>query len=314
MSLYPISISETNYIAKGVEADFRVDGRDNLSFRDFSIVTGVVSQTYGSARCRLGSLGKGTDVLVGIKAEIGNWTPGEPDNLFGKRGKIVCNVQISPISSQFFSGRSSDDLEIELTQILANSISLEQSSIDLEQLCIIEKQAYWILYVDALVLGYDGNIIDTLFYATRAAFSDIQLPKVVVESVLDEETNTEHQAFEIIDDPSALRPFNDWENIPMSVTSYIIGKRYVVDCSVQEETISTARITVTINKNGDICSIHKGDMKTGISPSLLQNILSISKRIGVDLVSAQSAKIENAKLSKDDSEIPDTSLTFLNLF
>ncbi|PVU95740.1 hypothetical protein BB561_001638 [Smittium simulii] len=314
MSFSPISISETDYISKGIEKNFRLDGRENLMYRDFTVVTGVVSQTYGSARCRLGHLGKGSDVLVGIKAEIANWTPGDPETEAGDIGKIVCNVEISPIAAQFFVGRSSEEFALELSHLLTRAISGPQSGLDFKQLCIIPKQAYWVLYVDALVLGYDGNLIDPLLYATRAAFSDLLLPKVIVESVLDEDTKVEHQAFEILDDPSAVQTLNGWENIPLAATFYIVGKRYVIDCSVDEEAISSARVTVTANQNGEICSVQKGNFKTGLSPSLLGEILTISKKLLPSLVLSQNAKLEQLNLAKSDSSAPETSFTFLNFF
>ncbi|PVU87157.1 hypothetical protein BB559_006199 [Furculomyces boomerangus] len=312
MSLYPISVSEIDFISKGVEEGFRADGRDNLLYREFSLVTGVVSQTYGSARCRLGNVGKGTDIIVGIKAEIGNWIPGEIET--ENKGKIVCNVDISPIASQFFSGRSAEDLSIELSQLLTRTLCGPQCGIDMESLCIIPKQAYWIIYVDALVLGYDGGIIDPLFYATRAAFSDTKLPKVVVESIMDEGTNIEHQTFEIVDDAEATSEIKGWNNIPLAVTMYAIGKRYVVDCSIEEETVSTARVTVSINSSGDICMIQKGSSRTGFAPSLLNEIFATAKRTGINLIASQDEQLTDLLNKKSDNDLPETSSTFLNMF
>ena len=65
-----ISVSEKSYITLGIESNFRNDGRGRLDFRPATLETGLITQASGSARIRIA----GTDVLVGIKAEIGQIT------------------------------------------------------------------------------------------------------------------------------------------------------------------------------------------------------------------------------------------------
>lgn len=79
-----ISPAERDYITQGVEYDCRADGRGRLEYRHLVLETGILSQTSGSARCRLGD----SDVLVGVKVEIGEIEQGQPD-----QGRIVCNVE-----------------------------------------------------------------------------------------------------------------------------------------------------------------------------------------------------------------------------
>lgn len=83
-----ISPSERDFITKGVQADIRADGRARLSYRQIVLETGLISQTSGSARCRLG---EGTDVLVGVKVEIGQVDV--DDGGGGNKGKVFCNVE-----------------------------------------------------------------------------------------------------------------------------------------------------------------------------------------------------------------------------
>ncbi|KAJ2160965.1 hypothetical protein GGH16_005144, partial [Coemansia sp. RSA 560] len=64
-----LSPSEQDFITRGVEKGFRADGRGSLDRREVTLRTNMISQANGSARCRIGHLGLGTDVLVGIKAE-----------------------------------------------------------------------------------------------------------------------------------------------------------------------------------------------------------------------------------------------------
>lgn len=53
MATHLLSRYEREYIVSGVNEDLRADGRTCRDFRDFSLESGVVSNTSGSARIRL---------------------------------------------------------------------------------------------------------------------------------------------------------------------------------------------------------------------------------------------------------------------
>lgn len=80
-----ISPPERLFIEAGVEQNFRSDGRERLDYRYFTLETGVLEQTNGSAKLTLDT----TEVLVGIKAELGNPNPNEP-----KKGRIQFFVEL----------------------------------------------------------------------------------------------------------------------------------------------------------------------------------------------------------------------------
>ena len=94
MPLSLISPSEVDFILKGVDENIRADGRGRLDYRQVVLETGVISQASGSARCRLG---EGTDVLVGVKIEIGaieiDGNDEQVVEIKSKRGRVVCNVE-----------------------------------------------------------------------------------------------------------------------------------------------------------------------------------------------------------------------------
>lgn len=62
-----ISPPELQYTTEALLSGRRSDGRTLLQFRDVNIATGVLAQTFGSARVSCA----GTDVIVGIKLETG---------------------------------------------------------------------------------------------------------------------------------------------------------------------------------------------------------------------------------------------------
>ena len=79
----PISNAEREYIVGGVVDDLRNDGRGRLDYRQITIDLGVVPQSSGSARVRLGIIPRETtDVIVAVKADIG--TPPKDNPTHGR--------------------------------------------------------------------------------------------------------------------------------------------------------------------------------------------------------------------------------------
>ncbi len=65
------------YILEGVAANIRGDGRGKDDFRPFSLnLTSAFSNTNGAARVQLSG---GTDVVVGVKLEVGAPRPDTPE-------------------------------------------------------------------------------------------------------------------------------------------------------------------------------------------------------------------------------------------
>lgn len=79
-----VSKSERNFIIEGVKENIRSDGRTKLDYRTITLETAIVQQSNGSARVKLAN----TDVLVGIKVEIGS-----PDINFPDQGRIEVRVE-----------------------------------------------------------------------------------------------------------------------------------------------------------------------------------------------------------------------------
>ncbi|KAF9369008.1 Exosome complex component RRP42, partial [Mortierella sp. AD011] len=280
-----ISPAERDYILKGIECNIRADGRQRPDYREVTIETGVVSQTSGSARVRIAG---GTDVLVSVKAEIG---PVQVDPETGDgadKGQIVCNVECAPSASQQFEGRGADDLNNELTQMMSrflchntNTPTHKSSSteagtpaapagpggINLSKLCIIPGQQCWVLFVDALVMDYGGNLMDAIFMGTRAAIYDTRIPKTEVQDLGDGQFE-----FEVLDDAEDTDIVEGREDMPICVTLNKIGARHIVDASPLEELCTEAKLVVAINRSGEICGLQKGQ-DGGIEPSLLLEMI-----------------------------------------
>ncbi|KAI1300538.1 Exosome complex component RRP42 [Mortierella claussenii] len=310
-----ISPAERDYILKGIECNIRADGRQRPDYREVTLETGVVSQTSGSARVRIAG---GTDVLVSVKAEIG---PVQVDPETGDgadKGQIICSVECAPSASQQFEGRGADDLNNEVTQMMSRFLSHNSAvastqgsseskpttltsqpnstlsslsssgagGINLSKLCIIPGQQCWILFVDALVMDYGGNLMDAIFMGARAAIFDTQIPKTEVQDLGDGQFE-----FEVLDDAEDTDIVEGREDMPICVTLNKIGARHIVDASPLEELCTEAKLVVAVNRSGELCGLQKGQ-DGGIEPSLLLEMIQFGKTMGQTLIKNLDGKLK----------------------
>lgn len=83
-----ISKCELDFISKGIENNIRGDGRTCQEFRNHYLELGLYPQSSGSCRIKLDG---GTDVLVGIRAEVQ-----EPASKYANEASSECGyVQAS---------------------------------------------------------------------------------------------------------------------------------------------------------------------------------------------------------------------------
>ncbi|KFM60377.1 Exosome complex component RRP42, partial [Stegodyphus mimosarum] len=133
--------------------------------------TGVIANCNGSALVKLAE----TKLLAGVKAELTTPSPNAPN-----RGWIEVSIESTPHAHLDFEGRGSDDFAADVSQILIQSCNNEKL-IDLKSLCVIPGQQVWVLYVDIMVLGYSGNLIDAASIATKASLYDTKIQTVNVK-------------------------------------------------------------------------------------------------------------------------------------
>ncbi|KAJ3158170.1 Exosome complex component RRP42 [Geranomyces michiganensis] len=307
-----ISVSEKDYITKGVDRSVRADGRARLDFRDLHLETGMITQASGSCRVTLEG---GTDVLVGVKVEVGSIEPdaeaaGDADDEVGNdggdggaraaggeddltngggrsgsahahardRGRISCTVACSPSATRVFDPRDVESMCNEYSQLLNRVLNSEHGGVDLAALCIIPGSTCWVLGVDALVLDYGGGLLDAIFAATRGALHNTRIPRVTVEQT------DGRVEFEIADEETEI--VAGWEDVPLTVSMNKIGYRHIVDPTPLEELCSSARLTVAVNRRGNLCALQKGG-EGGIEPSLLAEMVQTAKQLGQGLLTKQ---------------------------
>ena len=217
-----------DYLVKLARNGRRVDGRGFEEYRDIKVETNVVSKAEGSARVRIGN----TQVLAGIKMDIGEPYPDSPDS-----GVMSTSAELIPLASPDFEAGPPDEESIELARVVDRGIR-ESELIELDKLCIEPGEKVWIVFIDIHILDHDGNLFDAASLASLAALMTTRVPA---------------ERFELGEDyPLPLK------DPPISCTSVKYDKVVVMDPSLDEEDIAEARLTVATDKNGDIRAMQKG--------------------------------------------------------
>ncbi|MGD2200165.1 MAG: exosome complex protein Rrp42 [Candidatus Bathyarchaeota archaeon] len=212
----------------------RMDGRALDEYRDITLKTGVMEKAVGSAEVEIGK----SRVLIGISVDIGRPfgdTPG--------KGVLICNAEFTPIAHPTFEPGPPREDSIELARVVDRGIRSAEI-LDFEKLCLIEGSKVYMVFVDIYVLSYDGNLFDAAALAAMAALMTTERP---VHKVKDGE-------IELTEKTQALK----LKKHPISVTLTKIGENVIADPTADEEDVMDARITVTFDEEGNICTIQKG--------------------------------------------------------
>eukprot|EP00898_Chlorokybus_atmophyticus_P005515 jgi/Chlat1/5965/Chrsp4S00484 len=266
------SAGEAAFVRGGIAANLRADGRGNHDYREFALELGLISQASnrslhatelskmqasGSARLRLG----GTDVITAVKAELG--TPTE-DSL--DAGRLQFAVELAPklylmvVSRNCLQGRGGDELAAGLVSALERVYFAGKNgagaAVDLSTLGVISGRSCWILYVDAIILHADGNLLDALSICAKAALSDTRIPKVEVTAAEDGgEGELE------------------------------VGKYTIVDATEDEISSAHAAMAIAVDASGEVRAMIKQG-GSGVSAAAIQDMLAVAKTIGKELVRA----------------------------
>lgn len=274
-----ICSSEREYITGGVEDGIRADGRGRHDWRPVEAELHPIPQAAGSARFNLGG---GTDVIASIKGDIGRPALDAPN-----AGQVVCTVDSSTVFSMnaALAGANEERLtqerNAELSALL-HDILVKSRVLDLTSFCIVPGRHCWVLYIDVLVLNYDGNLVDAMLAAARLALASMRLPAVRVEE--GGEASEVILAEEV--DPSKSIPL---DRLPVTITIGKIGSGFVIDPTGPEELCCDAGLVVSL-VGEQIVAVRKlgGGM---VDPGLLSEYLEAARQASQDLFSKISLSL-----------------------
>lgn len=283
-----LSVGERNFIKGGIAQDLRNDGRKRLTYRPIYVETGVIPQANGSAKVKLGA----TEVIACVKAELGKPSVSRPD-----QGKVYIYVECSPTAEPSFERRGGEELSAELSTALERSLlggkSGAGAGIDPAALLIKEGKVCWDLYIDCLVISSDGNLLDALGAAIKAALSNTGIPRVQVH----EAASSDEQADVDVSDEEFLQ--FDTSGIPVIVTLTKVGRHYIADATSEEESLMSSAVSISVNRHGLICGLTKRG-GAGLDPSVILDMISVAKHVSEQLINKLDSEIEAAERANEE--------------
>ncbi|XP_067290241.1 exosome complex component RRP43 [Pseudorasbora parva] len=230
----------------------RPDGRELGEFRPTTLNISSISTADGSAMVKVGN----TTVICGIKAELTVPPSDAPD-----KGYIVPNVDLPPLCSSRIRPGAPGEPAQAASQFIADLI---QSSdlINMEELCVEKSKLCWVLYCDIMCLDYDGNLLDACIIVLLAALKNARLPEVTI--------NTETDAAEVDMQKKRLLKIN---RHPVGSSFAVFDDSIIiVDPTAEEESLSTALMTVVTDEEERLCALHKPG-GTALSAEKLQHCI-----------------------------------------
>lgn len=258
-----LSEAEKTFIVHGIQDNLRTDGRRCEDFRYIEIETNLISNAAGSARVRLAN----TDILVGIKAEIGRPLIDRPNE-----GHLEFFLDCSANATPAFEGRGGESLATTIITMLSTAYDFEEC-LNLPSLCLLPKEKCWILHIDILLLECGGNLFDTVSLAVKAALHNTRIPNVTVGC--DEQGSVE---LELSDDPSDCHPI-DIRNVPCLLTVTKVGNCHIVDATMEEETCALTSFVMGIREDGIVTTLKKYG-STSLTLKSITSMTQMGSRVG----------------------------------
>jgi len=205
-----------------------MDDRGPHDLRKITVETGVIDTAEGSARVRYGD----TEVIAGLKMAIGTPFPDTPD-----KGVLTTGMELIPMAHPDFEAGPPGSDAIELARVVDRGIR-ESGMVDVDKLCITPGEEVWMCFIDIYAINHDGNLFDAAALAVVSSLKTATVPAA------------EYGKGEDFPLPVTC--------LPITVTVAKIENTLIVDPTFDEEIISSARLTVTTDENGDIRAMQKG--------------------------------------------------------
>jgi exosome complex component RRP42 len=227
-----------------------MDGRELLTYREMIVKKNPLDKAEGSAEVWLGK----THVLVGVKAGIGTPFEDTPDE-----GVLMVGSEFTPVAHQTWEPGPPNEKSIELSRVVDRGLRSAEV-LNMKEFCVIPGEKVYIMFIDLYILNYDGNLIDACAAGAIAALESANIPEYKVTKGKIEITNKKKLKL---------------ERVPLAVTFAKIGDYIILDPTDDEEEILDARLTITVDEEGNITTIQKSG-GTGLTLEEIENCIKIA--------------------------------------
>lgn len=209
-----------NYLLSLLNKGTRLDGRKLDEYRKVEIEYDISEHAEGSAKAKIGD----TEVIVGVKLEVGAPYPDSPDE-----GTIIVGAEFLSLANPDFESGPPSVESIELSRVVDRGIR-ESNALDLKKLCIKPGEKIWMVLIDIYIINDAGNLQDAAALASIAALSKTKMP------IYDEEANKL--------DYKERKGNLPLLKMPIECSLGKIGGHIIVDPLLEEERLLDARLTV----------------------------------------------------------------------
>jgi len=215
----------------------RFDGRKFDEYREITVETDISKSAEGSAKVKIGE----TEVIVGVKFELGTPYPDSPDE-----GTIMVGAELLPMSNPDFESGPPSIGAVELARVVDRGVR-ESKVIDFKKLCVEKGEKVWIVLIDIMTINVDGNLFDAAALGAMIALKNAKFPKIEDDKVNYKELTKNKLPLSKKD--------------PVSVTVCKVGENFLIDPTYEEEKVIDARLTVATTNEGKICAMQKGEVE-----------------------------------------------------
>uniref|UniRef100_A0A7S2TXE8 Ribosomal RNA-processing protein 43 n=1 Tax=Lotharella oceanica TaxID=641309 RepID=A0A7S2TXE8_9EUKA len=270
------------FFRKFLEQGIRPDGREVMNVRRTRIASGNIGSADGSAVAKIG----GTTVACGIKLEVGT-----PSALTPNHGRIEVSLNITPLSSphhmrKALEYRFSHDKNTEAIAVTIKETILNAQMVHLDELCIKEGGAVWVLYVDLVCIGFSGNVTDAALLACAAALKNLKLPKTEVT-----------EDGEVLIAEGDRKPLTIRRQV-VPVSFAILDRKYIVaDPTAEEEELRQGRLTVVFTSDGKLCLVQK-EGGVPVTKEQMASCIGVAKAHAQKLLKASDAHQDAKKAAQ----------------
>lgn len=251
-----LSNNEEEFLLASLEQGIREDGRAMGEFRDVAITLG---QQPGYVEVRLGR----TRVAVRVSGQISRPYEDRPFE-----GIFTIATEMGPIAGAFFEhGGSGGGDEVLVTRLVEKAVR-RLGALDLEALCVVAGEKCWHIRADVHFLDFDGGFIDASCVAVMTALQHFKRPEVSVQGeqvVVHPVSEREPVGLSVLHVPlcvtfSFFSTRGPEENVKGDAGGDAgggSGEFAVVDATMKEETLRKGQLTVTVNRNREVCQVQK---------------------------------------------------------
>ncbi len=260
-----ISKIERDYIISNLKKEERIDGRGLWEYRKFQIESDIIASAEGSADVSLGD----TKIITGLKYEVGEPFPDLPNE-----GVCTVMAELLPLASPLFERGPPDEQSIELARVVDRGIR-HADCVQTKKLCIKEREAVYILFVDMYVINYSGNLIDAGGVSALTTLISAHIP----EGVWNEDKGETDWTGKYITGETLVK------ELPFVITYGKIDDIIFLDPSLPEELVCDGKISISVTEE-KITSIQKSGAATfsiDEIKTLGEKSLEIGKKLRKDL-------------------------------